>query len=206
MCGNNWTIRQDRLEEQVFAALEQRVFKPETIDYMVRRIQEELQRRLKERERPGSISSLDGLRRQRNDLRLKAARLTEAIEAGGDVPSLVQRLRTVEAEITTLNRAIAAYRPVYIQLTGEQIRERTLRVLMQLREVVVGNDAIAAKNALRMHIGKLVLTPAVQDGRKLFKVSGNVNLAPGMGESVMLLAACCRTAPPPGCLSPGWSR
>jgi hypothetical protein len=106
VCGNNWTIRQDRLEAQLLAALEQRVLKPGTIDYVIKRCQEELRRRLLEREQQGSISSLDGLQRQRSDLRLKAARLAVAIETGGDLPSLVQRLRTVEAEITKLDRAI----------------------------------------------------------------------------------------------------
>lgn len=46
-----------------------------------------------------------------------------------------------------------------------------------------------ARNVLRKHIGRLTLTPTVaQDGRKLFRVSGNVNLLPD-AESGMLLVA-----------------
>jgi hypothetical protein len=182
------------------------VLKTGTIDYVIKRCREELQRRLLEREQQGSISSLDELRRHQSDLRLKAARLAQAIETGGDLPSLVQRLRAVEAQIAELDQAIQAYRPVNLQLTGDQIREHVLSVTMQLREVMIASDPTVAKSALRKHLGRLVLTPTVQDGRKLFKVSGNVHLAPDMGERGMLIVPCCRTAPPLGCPSPGWLR
>jgi site-specific DNA recombinase len=123
VCENNWTIRRDRLEEQLCAAIEQRVFQPQAIDYVVTRCQEELQRRIKEMARQAANSNLDGVRRQRDDLRAQATRLAEAIGVGGDLPSLVQRLRGVEAELASVNRAIAAFRPSNVKVTSEQVRE-----------------------------------------------------------------------------------
>ena len=48
VCDNAVTIRQDRLEEQLLAALEQRLANPEMIEYTLTRFQEELQKRLAE--------------------------------------------------------------------------------------------------------------------------------------------------------------
>jgi hypothetical protein len=71
------------------------------------------------------------------------------------------------------------------------MRERVLRSVMQLREVIVAKDPAAAKNALRRYVGPLVLTPAVQDGRRVFRVSGSVNVIPDPDQdrSRMLLVA-----------------
>ncbi len=65
-----------------------------------------------EMERQGSISTQDSLRKQRQDLTVRRARLIEAVEiGGGDVLSITQRLREVDREITRLNEAIAVHRP-----------------------------------------------------------------------------------------------
>jgi DNA invertase Pin-like site-specific DNA recombinase len=188
-CDNCWTIRRDRLEEQLLAAIEQRVLRPEVVDYLVRRCREELHKRLKEMERQGATSSLDGLRKQQSDLRCKAARLAEAVELGGNLPTLIQRLRTVEAEIERGDQAIKAFRPVKTQLTEETIRERVLNAMMMLRSMLSATDLTLAKNALLKHVRRLVLTPTVKDGRKLFQVSGQVSLVPEGPDGGMLLVA-----------------
>lgn len=36
---------------------------------------------------------------------------------------------------------------------------------------------VRAKSALAKHLGKLVLTPALRDGRPVYKVTGNVTVA-----------------------------
>jgi hypothetical protein len=78
----------------------------------VKRCKEELRKRPVEMERQGSISTQDSLRKQRQDLTVRRARLIEAVEiGGGDVLSITQRLREVDREITRLNEAIAVHRP-----------------------------------------------------------------------------------------------
>jgi len=44
VCGNALTIRQDRLERQLLAALEQRLANPEMIEYTLTRFHEELEK------------------------------------------------------------------------------------------------------------------------------------------------------------------
>jgi len=96
-------------------------------------------------ERQGTTSSPDGLRRQQSDLRAQAARLAEAVALGGNLPSLIQRLRALEDEIARLERAITALRPVNMQVTEEQIRERVLKTMMQLHSTLYASDIGLAK-------------------------------------------------------------
>jgi len=53
--------------------------------------------------------------------------------------------------------------------------------MMDFRSTLESGEVEIARNALRKHIGRLVLTRTVQDGRKLFRVSGNVILLPDVG-------------------------
>ena len=48
VCANALTIRQDRLEKQLVAALEERILDSRFIDYTLQRFHDELQRRLTE--------------------------------------------------------------------------------------------------------------------------------------------------------------
>jgi flagellar motor component MotA len=75
-------------------------------------MEQQLRERFAEMERKGMLTSVDALRRQQAELRAQAARLAEAIGMAGEFPSLIERLRSVESEISALGRTIAAYRPV----------------------------------------------------------------------------------------------
>ena len=196
VCENDWTIRRERLEHQLLAEIERRVLTPDTIDYVVKRCGEELQRRRKEMERQRENSNPDSLRRQRDDLRAQAARLAEAVGMGGDMPSLVQRLRTVEAELKKLDHAIATYRPRNLNITEEQVRGHVLKAMMDLRSTLNNNEVAVARNALLKHVGRLVLTPTLKGDCKVFKVEGSVRLIPEPEESGMLLVARDGIEPP----------
>ena len=148
--------------------------------------------------RQPTVSNIDVLKQQRDDLQTQAKRLAEAIGLGGDLQSLIQRLRTVESEIKKLDYALAAYRRPSLKVTAEQVREHVLKVMMQLRTALneTGAEVAIARNALRKHVGRLVLSPTIKDGRNLFRVSGNVNPLPEVGEGGMLLVARDGIEPP----------
>jgi site-specific DNA recombinase len=195
VCANNWTIRRDRLEQQLLAEIEQRVFRPGIIDHLIQRCEDELQRRLKEIERQGANPSLEVLRRERAGHQLEADRLAEAIGMGGNLRSLVQRLSIVEAEVTRLDSTIAGHQRSAPKVPKERIREQVLNTILQLRTTLAEAEISIARSALLKHMKKIVLTPTIQDGRKLFRVSGNVNLGPE-AESGMLLVARDGIEPP----------
>ena len=199
MCDNKLMIRQDRLEGQLLAAIEQRLLNPATLEYAVKRCEEELRNRLAEMERQGSIITLDSLRKQRQDLTARRARLIEAIEiGGGDLISLTQRLREVEHEIRRLNEAITVHRPMKMDTAVDGVREHVVTSILRLRETLKTEDVSRAKEALAKHIGKLVLTPVERDGRQVYRVSGSVSVQPpaDTGKCRMQLVARDGIEPP----------
>jgi site-specific DNA recombinase len=99
VCANNWTIRRDRLEDQLLGAIEQRLFDPAILDYAVEKIEQAVKARIAEIQRQTALSMKsdsangDSARKRRDELKAQAARLTEAIGMGGNLPTLVQKLQ-----------------------------------------------------------------------------------------------------------------
>jgi site-specific DNA recombinase len=180
MCNNKLMMRQDRLEQQLLAAIEQRILNPATLEIVVQRCEEKLRTRIAEMEGQGSVMTVDALREDLEDRKRRQARVIEAIEAAGDINILTGRLRTLDNEIKDIQQAIARYRPVKLDMAVGEIREHVARTVRGLKESLAisggTNDVARAKAALAKHIGKLVLTPAIRDGRPVYRVTGNVAL------------------------------
>ena len=90
VCDNRVTIRQDRLEEQLVAALERSRANPEMIEYTLARFKDLLRKRLAEIERQ-TIRPADACR-ERQQLQTKAQHLTDAIANTGHSPALLSKL------------------------------------------------------------------------------------------------------------------
>jgi site-specific DNA recombinase len=192
MCDNALMIRQDRLEEQLLAAIERRVLNPAGLDYVVRRCEEEVKTRLAEMERNGAITTVVSLQKKRDELQAKRANLVAGIECGGNIPVLVVRLGEIETESKRVEEAIAAYRPLKPDVAVGEIRGQVMKSVMQLRELLTASgdtDFTRAKVALARHLGKLVLTPVMHDGRPVYKVSGNVSIGADTEKCRMQLVA-----------------
>jgi hypothetical protein len=65
------------------------------------------------------------------------------------------------------------------------MREHVTKEPLGFKESLLGPgseaDMARAKTALSKHIGKLVLTPAIRDGRQVYKVTGNITVPPDGG-------------------------
>jgi site-specific DNA recombinase len=183
-CDNKLMIRQDRLEEQLLDALQQRILNPKIPDAAITRCEEEVRTRLAEMARQGAVVSLESLTKDLEEKKRRRAKLIDAIETAGDITSLTDRLRDLEGEIKRIQHAIENHRPQKLDDALSGLREHVTRELLGFKEVLLaaGNDAemVRAKAALTKHVGKLVLTPALRDGRPVYKVTGNVTVA---GES-----------------------
>jgi hypothetical protein len=105
VCENAMMIRRDRLEEQLLTGLEERVLKPEMIDYAFERFQGEVQRRLKElREAANNAETgVRAVQKKRQELKGRAANIAEAIAAIGHSPSLLAQLAVIESEIARMD-------------------------------------------------------------------------------------------------------
>jgi site-specific DNA recombinase len=176
VCDNNWTIRRDRLEEQLLSAIEQRLFDPETLNYAVQKIDQAIKLRIADLQKQAQGSNGDQVRKRREELKSQAARFTEAIGLGGNIPTLVQKLQEIEREAQAIDRAITTQRPRNIELKPDQIRDAVMKTMMSLRSTLNEGDATLAKNALMKHVGRLVLTPTMKEGKKFFRVTGGVQV------------------------------
>jgi hypothetical protein len=66
-------------------------------------------------ERQGATITVASMRNALDECTRRQARLIEAVEIGGDIPSLTVRLRDVGGEIKRIQDAIEAYRPLKIE-------------------------------------------------------------------------------------------
>jgi site-specific DNA recombinase len=190
VCDNAVTIRQDRLEEQLLGALEQRLANPQMIEYTLIRFQEQLQKRLMEIQR--QTTGLEDLRRERRHLQANAKRLTDAIAAAGHSAALLAKLAEVEASIGDLDRRMEEYKPMDVSATMEEIRDFVYHNVLNLRGLL-HQDPSKSKDALARHIGQLVLKPKQTPTGPMYEVSGGLNL---LAQDVMPVVARDGIEPP----------
>jgi site-specific DNA recombinase len=191
VCDNTLTIRQDRLEEQLLAALEQRLVNPHVIEYILARFQAELQKRLPEIQR--QTTGLEDLRRERRLLQARAQRLADAVAEAGHSPILLAKLAQLEAQVTEVDRRMEEYRPMDVSATLEEIRDFVYRNVMQLRGLL-HEDASRSKAALSRHIGQLVLIPSQTPSGPIYEATGEIDLV--AGRDVMQVVARDGIEPP----------
>jgi site-specific DNA recombinase len=190
VCANTVTIRQDRLEEQLLAAIEQRIANPGMIEHILVRFQAELKKRLADLQRQNV--GLETLRHERSVLKAKTQRLAEAVAAAGHSPALLSALGDVEHQIAVLDRRIETFKPINVAATLEEIRDFVSRNLLNLRDLL-HQDASRAKAALSRHIGQLILKPKQTPSGSIYEVSGGVNL---LSQDVMQVVARDGIEPP----------
>jgi len=160
-------IRQDRLETQLLAAIEQRILNPVMLDHVVQRCKEEFQKRVAEMECDGSITTPDSLKRERDEMKTRRSRLVQAIELGaGEISALTQRLHEVEDNIKRLDSAIEFKRPMKLEVALSEIRNYVKDSVRRLEETLKAGDISAAKAALAKHLGKLALTRISHIGKR----------------------------------------
>jgi site-specific DNA recombinase len=197
-CGNKMMIRQDRLEEQLLDTIEQRLLSTPIIEGLVKRVEEELKRRLVEMEHAGSLTTVENLKKDLDDRNRRQAKLIEAIETTGEISAISARLKDLESEIRQIESAITSHRPVKVEDAIDEIRQHVTDAAFRLKESLIdGTDAnvARAKEALAKHVGKLVLTPETRDGCPVYKVTGNLTF-PAPEKCRMLKVARDGIEPP----------
>jgi site-specific DNA recombinase len=185
VCRNALTIRQDRLESQLVTALEQRILKPQFIDYTLQRFHDELQKRLAEIQR--QATGLDDLRRERQQLQAKVDRLAEAIAEAGHSPAILGKLASFEAQIAELDRRMDACKPRDLSAAVGEVRGFVYKNVMQLRKLL-HDDAEKSKPILARHIGQLILNPKETPEGPVYEVSGELDLLPAGGDVMQVVA------------------
>jgi hypothetical protein len=183
-------MRQDRLEKQLLAALEESLMNPEMIEYTLTRFQKVLQRRLAEIQQ--QATGLQDLREQRRSLQAQAERVAEAVAQTGNSPTLLSKLSALEVRIASLDDQMETLKPMDLKTTLKEIRDFVYRNVMDLRGLL-HQDASSSKIALSRHIGQLILKPKQTPAGPIYEVSGDVNL---LAADVMPVVARDGIEPP----------
>jgi DNA invertase Pin-like site-specific DNA recombinase len=184
VCSNKLTIRQDRLEDQLIAALEERVLSADVLEYALAKFESQLKQRLIQIQK--EASSHDTLHKRLAELHGKAERITHAIADAGHSRSLLAELQSIESEIEQIERQLSTSKPVDVNALLSEAREFATDRLMNLRNFLRANAEIA-KPAILKHVQQLKLTPRQLPTGPVYEVSGSLDLAPP--DDVMLVVA-----------------
>jgi len=183
-CSNALNIRRDVLEQQLIAALAQRLRTPDVLEYALQNFYGTLRQRLKESQKAAreAASQSVGLRDRLAVLMKQAHNICDAIASDGhrNSPSLLSRLRIIDAEIENVNSRLRQAEMVNneVPISDQQLREFVTKKAADFQSVLVG-DAILAKDALRKHVRRLVLKPNHTPSGPVYEVSGDVDLFAG---------------------------
>ena len=192
VCSNALTIRRERLEDQLLAALEHRILNSQLIEYTLQRFEEALRKRLNEIDRgtPGDREQ----RHLREQLQAKAQRLADAVAEAGHSPTLLANLRAIEAQIAEIDRQTTLSKPKDLPAVLNQARQFVYATVLRLKELFRG-EATALKPVLAQHIGQLTLIPKQTPQGAVYEVSGGMELLP-TNKDVMQVVAKDGVEPP----------
>jgi len=196
VCENRLTIRRDRLERQLLDALERKILRNDMADYLVTRFEEQLSKRIRDWEREDHVSARAGLIKRRDELKAKERRICDAIAQGNSPESLIAYLKELETEITQVSRQLETAKPVATTFAGANVRQFALEKVLHLRDMLHSENIPAARLVLQKHIGRLIMTPTLREGKPVYEVSGKVDFAPIGGKDVMEMVAREGLEPP----------
>ena len=100
-CANKLQVRVEEMNEAVLSAVEEHALTPEDIEQVIQLTERDEVRDQKE-----------ALEREKKDIARRLEHLTEAIETGGDAPTLVAKIRKLEARCPAIDREIKDLQPV----------------------------------------------------------------------------------------------
>ncbi len=153
-CSNGRGIRRAVIEERVLSGLKDRLMAPEAAAEAMRAYAEETNRLNRERRASGASD-----RKELADIGKKIAAMVAAIEDGGYVRGMSDRLRELEARQDELNERLSAA-PADLPDIHPNIADIYRRKVEGLAEALDHpEDRDAAASALRSLIERIVLTP-----------------------------------------------
>ena len=154
-CSNGRGIRRSVIEERVFSGLKDRLMAPEAAAEAMRAYAEETNRLNRERRASGASD-----RKELADIGKKIAAMVAAIEDGGYVRGMSDRLRELEARQDELNERLSAA-PSDLPDIHPNIADIYRRRVEGLAEALAHpEDRDAAASAIRGLIERIVLTPS----------------------------------------------
>lgn len=149
-CSNNARFRRDAAERVILEGIRRDLAAPAVVDEVLRRVRA----RLRELSKPKAVPQA-----RIRELEQQIENLVEAVAAGGlrGSVSLADRLRTAEAELSSLKAQAEAAPAATVERLLPELAARYARQLDQLPQVLTG-DVTRARTALAAHVGPLTVT------------------------------------------------
>ncbi len=158
-CANSRTIRRVEIEERVLAGLKDKLMEPEAAAEAMKAYAGETNRLNRERRASGASD-----RAELAGIEKKIASMLDAIEEGGYVRGMSDRLRELEARQDEINERLSAA-PVDIPDVHPNIAGVYRRKVERLAEALADpRDRDQAAEAIRGLIERIVLTPGAKRG------------------------------------------
>jgi hypothetical protein len=104
------------------------------------------------------------LRAERDEVKVEAERLVDAIAATGHSAMLLKRLADVEEKISGIEARIEAHRPPDVKRAVADVRDYAYKAIFDMKSLFRAVTQ-KAKVKLAQHIKELVLTPKQRDDK-----------------------------------------
>ena len=168
-CSNTRGIQRAAIEERVLAGLRDRLLAPEAVARAMKAYAEETNRLNRERRASGATD-----RAELADIEKRIASMIAAIEEGGYVRGMSDRLRELEARQDELNERLAAV-PTALPDIHPNIAGIYRRKVERLAEALADpRDRAEAADAIRGLIERIELTPGEKRGEMHATLRGDL--------------------------------
>ena len=177
-CSARVTIRRERMEHQLIAALSANLLDPRLTEVRSREFAEQLKARIELEEKLAREAELNrpALERERLALEIQARHLVDAIAQHGISSLLSAQLETVESRLGEIERLLSAKPAASMpSFTDEQIRGFLHKECQDFCELLTG-DRELARQEIHKRIKNLIVTPKETPGGAVLEVSGDVEL------------------------------
>ena len=168
-CSNSRTVRRVEIEERVMAGLREKLMAPEAAAEAMTAYAEETNRLNRERRASGATD-----RKELADIEKRIASMIAAIEEGGYVRGMSDRLRELEARQDEIAERLSAA-PVDLPDIHPNIATVYRRKVERLAEALADpRDRDEAADAIRGLIERIVLTPGAKRGEMAAALHGDL--------------------------------
>lgn len=180
-CEARVTIKRERLEQQLIAAIAANLQRPELEQELINEFSAQLKARVEMEENLAREAELNSpkLEAERSELVKQAEHLVDAIAKHGISSFLSAQLETVESRLADIERLLSAKPATKLPtFTDEQIREFLRQERQNFCEALAG-DPEFARQEIQKRIKKLVITPKETPEGAVLEVTGDMELFRG---------------------------
>jgi site-specific DNA recombinase len=181
ICSNSVRVFRRILEGKLLNAIQEQIIKPEAIEYVLERFEEEVAKALN-----NLGGELDQMRRRKEALEREVSNLANAVAQGDFSPALRAALADRERDIAGLTAKLLEAQPDSLQTRIRDIRTYVLTEIRNVRDVLY-SDAVRVRAKLATHIENITLKPSgecyLASGTWNFVGRGSMNGAGGQNRT-----------------------